>query len=742
VVVDHADLVAAPAPHVELTVAGPPDTGTYRLSVLPHVDALSPDPPLPDLPFDPLRTWLPVRLRPECPDLGGCFPPEPPVPLPSPSPVHDYLARDWRGLRSALLEFLVREDPTADLSPADPAVAVTELFAHLGDLLHYRLDRVATEAYLETARLRTSVRRHARLVDFALAEAASATTAVLVQVDPGASPVDVSAGMVAVTATGGTPFTLDAGRRCPAALGEIAVYDWGEDACCLPAGATECVLVRPRPADPLGDGWLGPGDLLAFEVVDPSDPARHRRWARRESGVDWPLAPPGFRFPLASRAAAVVELVAVEPFSDPLALAGMALYRVRWRAEERLARSYPVGIDTGAGAPEVTVARANLLPAHHGRLVDGPPAAVLRARDGGQAPAEFSLLAAGVPDHGGAGVALRPDGRPYRLEVDVTLPSGGDPLHPEVVPTLLGVPPATLAAVLDMEEHEPPVLRFRTGAVGLAPPLGSQVGARYEVGGGEAGNLPANALRVLTANAAPVGQPPELVPVDHVVARNPAPASGGRDAMPLDVARRDAPEAFAASPRRAVLAADHAATAAGLPGVQRAVARREWSGSWPLVRTVVDLLDDPDGGDADRLARLTAALDDVRMLGTEVTVVPGTPVGLLVALEVCATPGTDPEELRRRILARLRPGDAAHPGLFHPSRLTLGGRVHTSAVLAAVAGLSGVDAVELREARRLSDPPGTVHAVIEVGPSEVAVLDDDPDQPRRGRLDVRLRSGR
>ena len=67
-----------------------------------------------------------------------------------------------------------RRDPDADLSIADPTVTLLELFAHVGDLLHYRLDRVATEAYLETARLRTSVRRHARLVDFALREAASA----------------------------------------------------------------------------------------------------------------------------------------------------------------------------------------------------------------------------------------------------------------------------------------------------------------------------------------------------------------------------------------------------------------------------------------------------------------------------------------------------------------------------------------------------------------------------------------
>ena len=115
---------------------------------------------------------------------------------------------------------------------------------------------------------------------------------------------------------------------------------------------------------------------------------------------------------------------------------------------------------------------------------------------------------------------------------------------------------------------------------------------------------------------------------------------------------------------------------------------------------------------------------------------PGTPVGLMIGLEVCAAPGFDPERLRVAILQLLRPGSDASPGLFHHSRLLLGSSVYLSSVLAAVAGLPGVDAVETTEARRLSDPPGTVRDVIAVAADEVAVLDDDPAHPERGRLDV------
>ena len=734
VAVTGAAAVAAPTPHVELALAGAPDLGRYRLEVAPPAA----------VPFDPLRTWLAVRLRPECPDLDACFDAPPPAPLAPPSPVHDYLARDWRSLRQALVEHLVRQDPAADLSIADPTITLVELFAHVGDLLHYHLDRVATEAYLDTARRRTSVKRHARLVDFAVSDGAAARAPVLVVLAPRAADVAVSPDDVAADAAGSPlAFTLESVLTARAALGEIAIYDWGEEACCLPAGATECVLVRPRPADPLGDAWLAPGDLLAFEVVDPDDRARHASWAQR--GQDWPTDAAGaerFREPLPSRAAQVVELTAAEPFADPLLGAALELTLVRWRPEDALVRAYPVGVDAGSGADEVTVARGNLVRAHHGRAVGGPPgtAIVLREPDvQGAGPPRldaWSLLAAGE-----SGLALDESGTPHRLEVDVELPSG---VTSRAVPvaTLLEAPPSGFAVAVDVEADEPPILRFSTGAVGGAPPLGSAVTATYEVGGGAVGNLPANGLAVLERGTLEPDGTIAWSAVAGATARNPVAAAGGADPMPLDVARRDAPEAFAVEPRRAVLPLDHAETAARDPLVERAMARREWSGSWPVVTTVVDLRVQEPAAAAAARAGIAAALDDVRMLGTEAAVVEGAAVGLLVALDVCARPGSDPESVRREVLALLRPGSAERPGLFHPSRLALGVAVYTSAVQAAVAALPSVDAVEVTEARRLSEPPGTVHTVLTFAPDEVPVLDDDPARPERGRLDVSVRGGR
>jgi hypothetical protein len=741
--------VASPTPHVALKLTGDPDTARYRLELAP--DAVTPSP---TAKFDPLRTWLPVRLRPECPDLGSCFAPAPPDEAPPPSPVHDYGARDWASLRQALVEYLLREQPDADLSLADPTITLLELFAHAGDLLHYRLDRVATEGYLETARLRTSVKRHARLVDFTFAEAVAARTFVHVTVPKNAGTVPVAAGAVAADAPGSPlAFTVERGLAAVDALGEIAIYDWGEDACCLPAGATECVLVRPRPADPLGDAWLQPGDLLAFELVDPLDAARHAAWARRATGQRWPpaLAGDSFRAPLPGRPSQVVELVEVEPFTDPLAATlvggGMRLTRVRWQPADALAAAYPVGIDDGAGVPQVAVARGNVVPAHHGRLTDGPPGSTLTARlaagdDPTASPTAYDLVRAGAPSRGGrlggVGLALDERGLPYLLDVQVLLPSGV-PLTPPAVTTLLEAPDGELAVVVDVEEHEPPVLRFVTGAVGVRPPAGSVVRAAYELGGGSAGNVPPNALAVLERNTAAPGSAPVWAPVaPGVVARNPVAAAGGAEPTPLDDVRRDAPEAYLSVPERAVLPADYAAAAAADALVQRASARRGWTGSWPLVTTLVDLAsDDP----AAALPRVQAELDALRVIGTEVAVAEGRAVGLRLALGVCAIPGADPEAVRAAVLGVLRPGSDARPGVFHRSRLQLGASVYVSAAVAAVTALPQVEAVAVEEARRLDEPAGTVHAVIAFAADEVGVLDDDPARPERGRLDVHVGGG-
>ncbi len=94
---------------------------------------------------------------------------------PTPAPVIDYLAKDYASFRRLILDRITQLVPGwRERSAADLGVTLAELVAYAGDQLSYRQDAVATEAYLETARRRTSLRRHALLVDYHLHDGCNA----------------------------------------------------------------------------------------------------------------------------------------------------------------------------------------------------------------------------------------------------------------------------------------------------------------------------------------------------------------------------------------------------------------------------------------------------------------------------------------------------------------------------------------------------------------------------------------
>lgn len=106
--------------------------------------------------------------------------PKPPDECPPPArpdPQLNYLARDYGSFRQLLLDRMALSMPDwRERHVPDCGHALVELFAYVGDYLAWYQDAVATEAYLNTARQRISVRRHARLVDYQLHEGCNART--------------------------------------------------------------------------------------------------------------------------------------------------------------------------------------------------------------------------------------------------------------------------------------------------------------------------------------------------------------------------------------------------------------------------------------------------------------------------------------------------------------------------------------------------------------------------------------
>ena len=170
-------------------------------------------------------------------------------------------------------------------SAADVGVALVELLAFAADTLSYRQDVIANEAYLNTARQRISVRRHARLVDYYLHEGCNARAFVHFDVTTGASDQVLPHRTRLLTSAPRVPTVMEPGSRRGTARARSGCSDLRDRARGHAArgpqptspsirGATRGAACRgARPRRRSRATWEGcrPGDFLVFqEMVSPT----------------------------------------------------------------------------------------------------------------------------------------------------------------------------------------------------------------------------------------------------------------------------------------------------------------------------------------------------------------------------------------------------------------------------------------------------------------------------------------
>jgi hypothetical protein len=340
------------------------DYSTYRLSLVKSPTAHAP----PD-PFDPMLSAVDFSFKVECPSDFDCKPQRVCLPEPLPEPEINYLAKDYASFlrlmldRMALLMSQWKERNTADLG-----IALVELLAYVGDHLSYRQDAIATEAYLDTARSRISVRRHARLVDYFMHDGCNARVWVQVQVNADNSVV-LEKGTQMFTRVTGQPVCISpnsqaydqALKQRPEVFetmhnatlfkehNELHFYTWGDQRCCLPKGATRATLKDHYPN-------LKAGDVLIFEEIlgpltgKPEDADPTRRHAVRLTHVTLSQDLAGGRF---------LE----PPNNDPVNVT-----EIVWATEDAL--PFPLCISSKK-ADDISIAYGNVVLADHGRTIPG-----------------------------------------------------------------------------------------------------------------------------------------------------------------------------------------------------------------------------------------------------------------------------------------------------------------------------------------------------------------------------------
>lgn len=735
--------------------------------------------------FDPKLSEIGFSFKVECPSDFDCATPVPCPPQVSSKPDIDYLAKDYTGFRRLMLDRLNLLAPDwSERSAADVGVALVELMAYAADNLSYRQDAIASEAYLATARRRVSVRRHARLVDYALHDGCNARAWVQVKVAadhilPRGAPMLTRSGDLPrvltpdskdlrdALAAGATVFETAHQISLFSDLNELSFYTWGDLGCCLPRGATHATLRGAHPE-------LRKNDVLVFqEAVSPAtfkaqDADRARRWAVRLVDVKAGVDPSG-------------RLFDESPVNGPLDITEIA-----WDASDALPFPLCVSVKDRPGL-EISVALGNIVLVDHGLTVRGESlgtvrkARLLRVAVAGGAQSCQRAEGEPIPARFRPALANAPVTQGFNLAKDLTVPlaldkslnalpiqDAGwrsasaliardphdalaliDPVKGELKVEGVPVPVKTdwtlqrdlLASnrdatefVAETENDGTTLLRFGDDMHGQRPKEGTEFTASYRVGNGAAGNVGAQAIFHLVSGDTGV--------FDEI--SNPMPAAGGIDPEDIAAARRDAPEAFRTQ-ERAVTAADYAAAAERRAEVQRAAATFRWTGSWHTVFVSTDRL----GGavvDANFEARLRRYLERFRMAGYDLEVDAARSVALDITLHLCVLPGYFSSVVLRVVQLELGAGvlPDGRLAVFHPDNFTFGQAVYLSRVVAAAQAVEGVEAVWVQKFERLGQPDTLPMrtGVLPMGRLEIAQLANNPNFRERGRLTLEAGGGK
>jgi len=697
---------------VALALSGLGDFSIYTLTVN------GPD-------IDPFFGSAKFRFRLACDDPFDCATPSAQAaPQPEMAVAIDYLTRDYAGFRQALLDFIPTRMPAwTERNEADLGMVLVELFSATADNLSYMQDRVANEAFLDTATQRRSVAGHLALIGYQMDDGASAHTWLQFQ-------VNAQQPLLAGFKVSNNPSASDdpvivfetlADAQLDPAGNQMSLYDWGNTGCCLSKTQFSAALA--------GDfEHLKLGDYLIFDAG-----------ASQRDVVQLTADP---------------QIVEVSSAGSPPASVTVTI--VTWGEKTPLTHDYCVSS---------TVVRGNAVPATHGETVSetlrllseqqkAEVNAEIAARPAGariprqrlslsQAPLahlDSSTITLGLPVGSTTSTQITNSftARPPHSISTLQLTVDGD-LWQEKTSLLESGPNDTVFRV-EMDDAGDATVVFGDGVFGLRPSETSTVIATYRVGGGSSGNVSADSLVL----ARPGGTAPWLNSVT-----NPLPAVGGRDWESRDHARRIAPASFH-DPVVAVSAADYQEAAAafidssGKRVIQRANANFLWTGSWLTVTLTVDPLG-TEGLTDDLKQQLANYLNTRRLSGYDIQISGPVYVPVDLALQISIAKGSQQSDVEQALLQVFSSGTLPNgsPGFFHPDNFTFGDNLFASRIYAAAMAVPGVQAVTIGQlARSHSAQPAQETALnlaqgfLSVGTDEVIRLDNDRNFPENGTLTI------
>lgn len=644
----------------------------------------------------------PERVDPAVNSTRFALPDTAPADAPAKAAI-DYLTKDYVGFRQHLLDSVSRLMPSwQDTSEPDLGVTIIESLAYGADFLSYYQDAVATEAYLDTARQRVSVRRHMRLLGATLSEGCASRL------------------FMRITLRSPSPLLVPAGCSFVTAPDAPAVVETGDDPRILSESSGQPPIFYHQLADtevrpelnslPLAvDTGVLQAGAIHFPVVVTSLAHLARHAPGRIFGVSgsrWVGGPPVLH-PFK------VRHVTAPPSSRSVDNLAILV------ADPEDALPWPLHVRAGS---DVT---GNLIVAEFGRQITTEYLPVVVDADGYRPTLKqpYVVPIAGYRPDASAAKLLEPD--PTTAAAAITLrqfipdADGGVAMQLEgvwrCVPDLLQSTADARHFVAETGSDGMLHLRFGDGVFGRRPAVGTAFVANYRVG-----FLPTAVAGQGLLDTIIPRRPDEFDALNDAIhyVSNPVPSKGLIRADDTRAAIQSAKAGFRIV-ASCVTAEDYRVAAEAVPGVAEAAVRLERAGAVEVVVVRVRAPDQLFVAEA-QLNRVRAAIDRRLIAGRRVLVAGPRFARLRLAVQVTPAPGTSPDWLRTKIADAFstQPG-----GLFAPSALTFGAPVFASRVLEQLLAIEGVAQGSVTVLDRLGRTPASPPlAMLPLAWDEIPVL--------------------
>ena len=688
--------------------------------------------------FDQQLSSIEFSFKINCPNEFDCKTDTVCPPEKTEEPSIDYLAKDYSSFKRLMLDRLSTIMPGwKERNAADLQVTLVELLAYVGDHLSYYQDAVGTEAYLQTARRRISMKRHARLLDYFVHDGCNARVWAYIEITPNGSFEDQVLEKGTALMTNGTedkitipllekdkfindqdPVIFETLHKIKlrSAHNKISFYTWADNDCCLPIGATTATLQDVDDPDSI---LLKKGDVLIFEeIYSPATGKKEDADRSHRHAVRLKKIAPG-----------IIDL-----------LTNKKIINIEWYEEDALPFSLcltsSVESEDSADANTKSFAWGNIVLADHGSTRKKESLRPAEATDDVVYYPELSGInntVAEYYEHESGKVIAAANSIIQDPHKALPVVSLNDTLGPWTSrKDLLSSDRFAQEFIVEIEQDGRSFLRFGDDICGRKPASGFNPKATYRTGNGRSGNIGSDTINTIVSDNAGI-----------LKIRNPLPANGGKEAETMEEIRQFAPRAFRKQ-ERAVTAADYVEKTELHPDVQKAAAKFYWTGSW---YTVFIIIDRKNGRDIDSTFKETIRkhLEQYRMAGYDLEIRGPRFVPLHIVMEVCVKQGHFKNEVKKSLIQAFGNYDMSDGtrGFFHPDNYTFGDPVYLSAIYKLAMQIAGVGSVEIKTFKRWVKKAGNEIEDGFLKPLELEIirLDNDPSLPENGKIDFIMFNG-